>query len=98
MPQRLGFAWVSVNTSTMDMVVPYMSIMSPGSRTPTLIASDQGSMVPAATGVPAGIPVTSAAAVVASPATSDGHSSRGSARPGATSLAHSSIQRFSFMS
>jgi hypothetical protein len=46
------------------MVLPYMSMSSPGSRTPTLSASAQASTVPATTGVPAGNPVASAAAAV----------------------------------
>ena len=50
-------------------------------------------MVPAATGVPAGMPVCSAAAGVTSPTTSAGQSSRGSGRSGATSAAQSSTQR-----
>ena len=92
--QRPGWGLGLVTTSTRNIVVPYISIRSPGWSTPTLAASAQASIVPAATGVPAGIPVDWAAASETVPATSDGHSKRGSSRPGATWSAHSSIQRF----
>ncbi|HEY7049138.1 MAG TPA: hypothetical protein VH373_18105 [Jatrophihabitantaceae bacterium] len=39
-------------TLTRNMVVPYMSMRSPGAATPTLTASAQASIVPATTGVP----------------------------------------------
>ena len=45
----------------MKMVEPYISIMSPGSSTPTLSASAAASMVPTITGVPTARPVSSAA-------------------------------------
>ena len=40
----------------MKMVEPYISIMSPGSSTPTLSASAAASIVPTITGVPAARP------------------------------------------
>ena len=43
------------------MVEPYISIISPGSSTPTLTASAAASIVPTITGVPAASPVSSAA-------------------------------------
>jgi hypothetical protein len=52
-----------------NIVVPYMTIMSPGSTTPTLTASAAASIVPAVTGVPAFSPVSAAAVEVTSPAT-----------------------------
>src|SRR5258707_4436381 len=87
-----GYTSASRCTSTKNSVVPYMSIISPGSLTPTLSASDQASIVPAATGIPAGRPVSAAADGVTRPATSEGQSSLGSAKPGAISPAHSPIQ------
>ena len=43
------------------MVEPYISIMSPEARTPTLTASAAASMVPQVTGVPMASPVSAAA-------------------------------------
>ena len=82
----------------MKAVEPYISISSPGRRTPTLNASDQASTVPADTGVPLRRPVSAAAAAVTCPTTSLGHTSRGNSRPGATSVAHSSYQPSAWMS
>jgi len=93
-PHSLAWVLGSLSTSTMNRVVPYISIRSPGSRTPALKASDQASIVPVATGVPAGIPVSLAASGVIRPATSPGQRSLGSGSPGAMSSAHSPIQRF----
>jgi hypothetical protein len=73
-------------------VVPYMTIVSPTAPTPTLAASAQASIVPAITGMPSGSPVSRAARPCTVPATSPGQSSRGSARPGATSSDHSCAQ------
>ncbi len=64
-------------TWTMNMVVPYMTIMSPGAFTPTLMASAVASIVPVVTGVPAFSPVSAAACGVTCPATSFAQSSRG---------------------
>jgi len=47
-------------TWTTNIVVPYASIVSPGATTPAPSASAHASIVPAATGVPAGIPASSA--------------------------------------
>ena len=49
-------------------------------------------MLPAATGVPSGSPVSAAASRLTPPHSSCGQTSRGSASPGATDSAHSSIQ------
>ena len=46
--QRPGWGFGLATTSTMNIVVPYMSIRSPGWSTPTLAASAQASIVPAA--------------------------------------------------
>jgi hypothetical protein len=86
-----GCERTSSTTPTMNIVVPYMSIVSPGARTPTLAASAHASIVPAATGVPSARPVSDAAAAVTVPAISAGHRSRGSSNPGAIPDAHSSI-------
>ena len=48
--------------------MPYISIRSPTPCAPTLIASDQASIVPAMTGMPAGSPVAAAASAVTAPA------------------------------
>ena len=57
-------------TRIVKMVEPYISIISPGSRTPTLIASAAASIVPTITGVPGASPVSSAACLVTVPAIS----------------------------
>lgn len=75
----------------MNIVVPYISITSPGARTPTLSASAQASMVPTATGVPVARPVCAAAAAVTVPATSAGQRSSGSSTWSAYPLLHSGI-------
>jgi hypothetical protein len=62
----------------MKMVEPYISIMSPGSSTPTLSASAAASMVPAITGVPSARPVSAAACRVTWPAMSVVQARRGS--------------------
>ena len=74
------------------IVDPYMIMTWPGSFTPTLIASENASSVPTATGMPSGRPVAFAPAAVMCPATSLEYISRGSGRPGATSSHHSGIQ------
>ena len=76
---------------TRKIVDPYMIISAPGSVTPAAMDSAQASIVPAQTGVPAGIPVSSAAAELTSPATSPGQSSRGFGSSPATCGHHSSI-------
>src|SRR5258706_14805079 len=65
-----GCGWAA--TLTRNIVVPYMSMRSPGSLTPTLTASAQASMVPATTGTPAGRPVSAAPSPVTVPLTSAG--------------------------
>jgi hypothetical protein len=72
-----------------NIVVPYISIRSPGRWAPTLTASVHASIVPVMTGVPAGMP---ARALVVVPATSPGHASGGSSISGATSEAHGRYQ------
>lgn len=52
------------------IVEPYISIMSPTPKTPTLIASAAASTVPTITGVPIANPVSSLAFSVTSPAMS----------------------------
>jgi len=54
-------------TSSMNMVVPYEIMRSPRRLTLTLNASAHASIVPATTGVPAGMSVARAAALVTSP-------------------------------
>lgn len=73
-------------------MVPYISMMSPGSRTPTPAASAQASMVPVVTGRPTGRPVAAAASGVMRPTTSVGQANSGSRRPGATDSAQSMAQ------
>ena len=70
-------------------MVPYMSMVSPGRRTPTLSASAHASIVPAMTGVPAGMPVSTDAAGVTVPTGSAAQRSSGSSRPGAIAAAQS---------
>ncbi len=48
-------------TRMTKMVEPYISMRSPGRRTPTLTASAAASMVPQVTGVPGARPVRRAA-------------------------------------
>ena len=74
------------------IVEPYMSMIWPGSFTPTLSASENASMVPTATGIPSGRPVARAPWAVMCPATWLEYIRRGSGRPGATSSHHSGIQ------
>ena len=52
-PHIEGSAWKGASMCTSVRAVPYMSMASPGPRTPMLVASAQASMVPTATGVPA---------------------------------------------
>lgn len=77
-------------TCTAKSVEPYISMRSPGSRTPTLSASAQASIVPAKTGVPGRSPVAAAAAAVTAPTCSPGQTSLGSGQPGSTSATQSS--------
>ncbi len=79
----------SVPVATRKSVVPYISMRSPGPCAPTLSASVQASMVPATTGVPAGMPQTSDRVV---PTGSAGQRSRGSSRCSATRGAHRACQ------
>jgi hypothetical protein len=87
-----------VSTCTKNIVEPYISIRSPGRRTPTLKASAQASTVPATTGVPSARPVAAAAAPCTTPTCSDGHTKRGSASPGSTAFAQSLAQSCAWMS
>ena len=91
-PHIVGSGRSCATASTMNIVVPYMSIVSPGSRTPTLSASAQASMVPAMTGVPAAIPVRADASAVTQPTGSPAQWSVGSSRFGAMSAAQSDAQ------
>jgi hypothetical protein len=79
-------------TPTKNIVEPYITMKSPGSRTSTLSASAHASIVPTATAVPSGSPVSAAASAVTCPATSLGHANSGSGSPGAIRFAHSGIQ------
>ena len=88
----------SAATWTMNIVVPYISIVSPGSWTPTLKASTQASTEPATRGVPWGMPDTAAPAAWTLPTTSSDQASRGSARPGAISAVQSVAQPAAAMS
>jgi hypothetical protein len=63
---------------TRNMVEPYISIRSPGCRTPTENASAYASTVPAITGVPTGNPVAAAAVSWTAPTASLGHTNLGS--------------------
>ena len=76
----------------MNMVEPYISIMSPFRVTPTESASAAASMVPAVTGVPAFSPVSTAASLVTAPAISPDQSSLGNLSRGTMSPASSSLQ------
>lgn len=76
-------SWLS--TWTKNIVEPYISMRSPGLRTPALNASAHASTVPVHTGVPSGSCVTSAAFAVMRPTTSLGQARRGAARPSITS-------------
>ena len=85
-------------TWMMNTVEPYMSIISPGARTPTLTASAAASIVPTVTGVPSARPVSAAAAAVTPPAISVDHISRGSRSSGRISGARSAVQSSRFTS
>ena len=61
-----------------NVVLPYMIMRSPGCETPTLSPSASASIVPTATGMPAGNPVAAAASAVTTPATSAGQPIAGS--------------------
>src|ERR1700760_2293753 len=77
---------------TRNIVEPYISIWSPGWRTPTENASEYASTVPATSGVPAGTPVASEAAAVTVPTTSPGQTRRGNGRCPHTRSAHGRFQ------
>src|SRR5215204_2861800 len=79
-------------TCTKNIVEPYISMRSPGCRTPALNASAQASTVPAQTGVPSATPGASAAALCTVPTTSPDQASRGSSTPAITSAAQSPAQ------
>lgn len=82
----------SARTWIRNTVVPYITIVSPGSRTPTEAASAQASTVPAVTGSLRGKTVSEAAAAPTVPTTSVGQASLGSSMPGATRSAQSWAQ------
>ena len=92
MVHSLGCTRNDSSTSTKNIVEPYISIRSPGCRTPAENASAQASTVPGETGVPAGIPVSAAAASVTVPITSCGQTSRGISSSPATSGTQSCAQ------
>ena len=80
----------STVVATRKVVVPYISIRSPGEAASTLTASAQASMVPVMTGIPARRPGTSRViALCTVPAASLAQRSSGSSRPGPTRSAHS---------
>ncbi len=54
----------------MNTELPYITMVSPGSRTPALTASEAASAVPAMTGVPSASPVSAAAEALTPPAIS----------------------------
>ena len=85
-------------TSMMNIVEPYISIISPGDWTPTLTASAAASIVPTMTGVPWARPVSDAAAGVTPPAISVDHASRGNRSSGRMSGARSAVQSRRFTS
>ena len=66
----------------MKTVEPYISIVSPAPRTPTLSASAAASMVPKVTGVPGASPVSPPPRSVTCPAISADQPSRGSMSSG----------------
>ncbi len=76
----------------MKIVEPYIIIMSPLCRTPTLTASAAASMVPVVTGVPGARPVSCAACAVMWPAISVDQSSFGSLSSAMMSGARSLVQ------
>ena len=94
----IGWARKRSRAWTKNIVEPYISIRSPGRRTPPLNASAQASTVPAATGVPTGSPVSRAASGVTVPTISPGQASRGSGTPVATCSAQSGDQALRLMS
>ena len=76
--------------ATRKVVVPYISIRSPGRVASALTASAQASMVPLITGIPVRSPGTSAVTSgPTTPADSPAQRSRGSSRPGAICWDHS---------
>ncbi|MNT53919.1 hypothetical protein D3C72_1910390 [compost metagenome] len=75
-----GVGWSC--TRTKKVVLPYITIRSPGATAPTLIASLSASTAPTATGVPTDRPVAAAACVLISPAISSDQAGRGSASSG----------------
>ena len=75
-------------SSMMKTVEPYISIMSPGARTPTLTASAAASTVPTVTGVPSARPVSAAAA-----ARSRGRRSRSTSRAAGSGRAAGDVGR-----
>jgi hypothetical protein len=77
---------------TRNIVDPYISIWSPGCRTPTENASEYASTVPATTGVPARTPVASAASGRTVPTTSLGQTNLGRGRCLQMRLAHGKFQ------
>jgi hypothetical protein len=74
----------------MNIVDPYISITSPGRRTPALSASNHASMEPVTTDVPGRRPVSAAARARISPTVSPGQTNRGSGTGADSMLAQSS--------
>src|SRR5258705_3561320 len=72
-----------------NMVLPYISIRSPGFCASTLTASVHASIEPVITGTPAAMPATGSRVT---PATSSAHESGGSSTLGATRSAHRRAQ------
>ena len=89
---------LSPTTAMMKMLEPYMTITSPGPRTPALMASAGASGAPAMTGVPIARPQALAASAPTWPTTSVGHTRRGSRSGSTVPETQSSIQAFARMS
>ena len=86
-------------TAMKNVVEPYMTMRSPGRPTSTLSASAHASHVPAATGLPTGIPVAAAAAALTRPdLVRRARPAAASACPAAISSQRSAIQAVSWRS
>src|SRR6187402_1539162 len=89
-PHSGGAETGAVTVATRNIVVPYISIRSPGLWAATLMASAHASTVPVVTGMPAGRPVSPAAAAETTPAVSSDHARRGGSIAPAMSSHHGS--------
>ncbi len=87
-PHSSGMVMRSAIVLTRNIVVPYMSMRSPGCCAPTLTASVQASIVPETTGVPTGRPVAAAAVDVTVPTIESDHTSGGSSMSPTIGPAH----------